>query len=249
MGRPVRWDLGQWRVGASMAEPNDTGADTSAVLEALLCGRHSCRGFRPDPVPRPVIDRMLAIAQRTASWCNSQPWQVVLTSGRETDRFRDGLMAEMTAGVEDRSDIPWPVAYEGVYLARRRECGYQLYDSVGVPRGDRDAGNRQGAENFNLFGAPHVMIVTSDAKLGTYGAVDCGAYVGNVLLAAQSLGLAAIPQAALAARAGFIHRYFGIGEERLVVCGISFGYEDEAHPANGFRTSRASLDEAVRFLG
>lgn len=221
----------------------------SDVLEALLRRRHSCRGFLADPVPRSLIERMLTIAQRTASWCNSQPWQVIVTSGAETDRFRDVLLAAMGAGAEDASDIPWPSAYEGAYLARRRECGYQLYDAVGVPRGDRAAGNRQAAENFRLFGAPHLMIVTTEAKLGTYGAVDCGAYVGNVLLAAESLGIAAIPQAALASYSGLIRRHFCIGDDRLVVCGISFGYEDRAHPANSFRTSRATLDEAVTFLG
>lgn len=224
-------------------------SDDSAVLEALLLRRHSCRAFRPDPVPRAVIARMLTIAQRTASWCNSQPWQVVVTSGAETDRFRDALLAEIEAGTEDAPDIAWPAAYEGAYQARRRECGYQLYDAVGVPRGDRAAGNRQAAENFRLFGAPHVIIVTSDAKLGTYGAVDCGAYVANLLLAAESLGLAAIPQAALASRSGFIRRHFVIGDDRLVVCGVSFGHENPTHPANAFRTSRATLDEVVTFLG
>jgi hypothetical protein len=55
-------------------------------------------------------------------------------------------------------------------------------------RGDREAYAKQGLENYRLFGAPHVAIVTSDEALGTYGAVDCGAYVNNFLLAAQSLG-------------------------------------------------------------
>jgi hypothetical protein len=32
------------------------------------------------------------------------------------------------------------------------------------------------------------------------------------------------------------------------VCGISFGYEDPAHPANRFRTTRATLDEACRWV-
>ena len=43
------------------------------VLQELLDERYSCRAYRPDPVPRPTIDRILTAAQRTASWCNSQP--------------------------------------------------------------------------------------------------------------------------------------------------------------------------------
>jgi hypothetical protein len=34
-----------------------------------------------------------------------------------------------------------------------------------------------------------------------------------------------------------------------VVCGISFGYADEAHLANSYRTNRASIPEAVAFIG
>ena len=51
-----------------------------------------------------------------------------------------------------------------------------------------------------MFGAPHVAIVTSDEALGVYGAVDCGAYVSNFMLAAHSLGVGSIAQAALAGR-------------------------------------------------
>ena len=51
-------------------------------LETWLRERHSCRAFLPEPVPRAVIERILALAQRTASWCNCQPWQVAVTEAR-----------------------------------------------------------------------------------------------------------------------------------------------------------------------
>jgi nitroreductase len=223
--------------------------DTSVadVLEDVLAQRYSCRGFQPRPVPRSVIERILAMAQRTASWCNAQPWQVTITSGGATERFRDAVYRHATSNAAS-ADIPFPREYRGVYLARRRECGFQLYDSVGIKRGDREASGRQGLENFRLFGAPHVAIITTDEALGTYGAVDCGAYVSNFCLAARSLGVATIAQAALASQSKFVRSHFGLGDDRLVVCGISFGYEDAAHPANGFRTSRAPLAEAVTWV-
>ncbi len=219
-----------------------------SVLEHLLAQRHSCRAFRPDPVPRPTIERILGLAQRTASWCNSQPWQVVVTSGAATERFREAIYARAATGAESMPDLPFPREYRGTYLARRRECGFQLYDAVGVARGDRVAYARQALENFRLFGAPHVAIITTDEALGVYGAVDCGAYVGNFLLAAQACGVAAIPQAALARHAPFVRMHFGIRDERMVVCGISFGFAEVAHPANGFRTKRAHMSEAVTWM-
>ena len=62
-------------------------------LETWLRERHSCRAFLPEPVPRAVIERILALAQRTASWCNCQPWQVAVTEGAATERLRQALLA------------------------------------------------------------------------------------------------------------------------------------------------------------
>jgi len=219
-----------------------------SVLEELLAERYSCRAFKPEPVPRPIIERILRAAQRTASWCNSQPWQVVIASGEAKERFRKEIYAKAGSGGPDDGDFPFPREYRGVYLVRRRESGFQLYNTLGIPRGDKAAYARQSLENFNFFGAPHVAIIHTDEALGVYGAIDCGAYVGNFMLAAQALGLGVIAQAALAHQSGLIRRHFKLGDDRRVVCGISFGYPDRDHPINGYRTSRASVSEAATFV-
>jgi nitroreductase len=219
-----------------------------SVLEELLAERYSCRAFKPEPVPRPTIERILLAAQRTASWCNSQPWQVVIASGEAKERFRKEIYAKAGSGGPDDGDFPFPREYRGVYLARRRESGFQLYNTLGIPRGDKAAYARQSLENFNFFGAPHVAIIHTDEALGVYGAIDCGAYVGNFMLAAQALGLGVIAQAALAHQSGLIRRHFKLGDDRRVVCGISFGYPDRDHPINSYRTSRASVSEAATFV-
>ena len=214
------------------------------AFEQLLADRYSCRAFLPRPVERAVIERILEIAQRTPSWCNAQPWQVHIASGAATERLRAALV-EAAASEPAAPDYPFPREYRGVYLERRRECGWQLYESVGIRRGDRDGSARQALENFRLFGAPHAAIVSTDEALGIYGVLDCGAWVNNFMLAARSLGVASIAQAALASRPAALRRFFAIGEERRIVCGISFGYEDARHPANAFRTRRAALEEFV----
>lgn len=218
-----------------------------AVFDALLGERYSCRGYLPTPVPRELIDAILRSAQRTASWCNSQPWQVAVTSASATRRLCEA-MATPEASADAGFDIAPPAEYRGVYRDRRRACGFQLYDSVGIAHGDREASARQAQLNFGFFGAPHMALITTEAALGTYGVLDCGAYVSNFMLAARSRGVASIAQAAVAARAKFLRRWFEIPEDRRVVCGIAFGYEDPAHPANRFRTARAGLDEACRWV-
>jgi nitroreductase len=228
--------------------PADLAAsDQSAAitLEQLLAERHSCRAFVARPVARDVIERIFTLAQRTASWCNAQPWQVTIVSGAAVDAFRDALVAAVASGAPHNSDFAFPAAYRGVYLERRRECGFRLYDAVGVQRGDKDAYARQSLENFRLFGAPHVAIITSDPDLGVYGAVDVGGYVQVLLLAMQAHGVAAIPQAALAHCSALAKQLLGIPPERRMVCGVSFGYKDAAHRANSYRTSRADIADVI----
>ncbi len=219
------------------------------VLEELLAQRFSCRAYRPEPVPRPIIERILRAAQRTPSWCNSQPWQVVITSAEATQRLRDALYPVAASGAPASGDFAFPREYRGVYLERRRESGFQLYNTLGIARGDKIAYAQQALENFKFFGAPHVAIITTDEALGVYGAVDCGGYVNNFLMAAQALGVATVPQAALAFHSAVIREHFNLGEHRRVVCGISFGYADHDHKINSYRTSRAAIDEVATFVG
>ncbi|WP_233519005.1 nitroreductase family protein [Paraburkholderia xenovorans] len=84
--------------------------------------------------------------------------------------------------------------------------------------------------------------------VGLYGAIDCGCYVSNFLLAAHDSGLATIPQAALSSYAKVVRRELSLGGDRKMVCAISFGYAGERHPANSYRTSRAPLEESVSLV-
>lgn len=218
------------------------------VLDRLTARRHSTRAFLPEPVVPEVVDKILAVARRTPSWCNTQPWHVTITRGPETESFRDGLYQHASTHPMV-TDFGFPEEYRGQYRDRRRAAGVALYSALGIAREDREASGRQMLENFRLFGAPHVAIVTTEEHLGIYGAVDCGLYVQSFLLAAESLGVACIPQAALASHTDFVRRHFNLPDERRVLCGISFGYEDTAHAANSFRTSRAEPDAGVTRRG
>lgn len=214
------------------------------VFAELLRARFSCRAFRPDPVPRAVIEATLRDAQHVASWNNVQPWQVIALSPEETANFAAALCAHVeTAG--HQSDIPFPARYEGIYRDRRRACGWQLYDAVGVRKGDREASARQMRENFRLFGAPNALLVTTPKDLGAYGVLDCGAYVTAVMLALQARGVASIAMAAVAGYAPFVRARYGIADDRDLVCAVALGYADPDHPANSYRTGRAGPEEVV----
>jgi nitroreductase len=144
--------------------------------------------------------------------------------------------------------LPFPGAYLGAYRERRKVCGVQLYQALGIGKDDRASAAEQSLENFGLFGAPHVAIVTTDETLGIYGVLDCGLYVANFLLAARNFGVDTIAQAALASYPDFIRAFFAIPADRKVVCAISFGYADVNDRIHSYRTSRAGLDEVVTLV-
>ena len=79
--------------------------------------------------------------------------------------------------------------------------------------------------------------------------MDCGGFILAFCLAAEALGLGCVPQAAIAAHAPLLRDHFGVPEDRMILCALSFGYEDRDHPANAFRTERAPLSEILDMRG
>ncbi|WP_300520089.1 nitroreductase [Aliiroseovarius sp.] len=221
---------------------------THDALTELLSARHSCRAYLPDPVPRETIERVLRAAQHVPSWCNAQPWKVHITGKEETTRLADALYSEAMAGTP-APEIPFPTAYTDKHRDRRRACGWQLYDAVGVKKGDRAGSARQMMENFRFFGAPHMALITAPRELGQYAYLDCGGFITGFCLAAKSLGLGTVPQAAIAGFAPFLRDWFDLDADRTILAGIAFGLPDEKHPANAFRTDRADLTEWVAWKG
>ena len=215
-------------------------------LDFLLEKRFSCRAFLPKRVSKKIIEKIVSSAQKVPSWCNAQPWKLLITAGAKTDHFRNALF-DAASNFQPAPDLEWPTNYSGVYGERRRTCGYQLYDAVGIKKGDRTASLAQMMENYRLFGAPHVAIVTSPSELGTYGAMDTGGFVTAFCLAAQAYGIASIQQAAIAAQAPFVRTFFKISDDQYILCAISFGYSDLDHPANSFRTERASVGDVIEW--
>ena len=237
---------------------NALDSEDTKVLASLQSRRRSCRKYQSDAVPDKVLKRVFALAQLAASWCNAQPWEVIVTKGRGTDRFREVLYQtalddavsandpETRSSIRRRSDLPMPAGYSGVRKERRRKSGTQLYSAMGV-MGDRDASAKLTLENFRFFGAPHAAIFVSADELGPYGVLDTGGYISNLMLVMESFGISCVAQAALALYGDVVHDFFDIPEDRIVVCGMSFGYPEESHPSYTYWTDRADVSEVVRW--
>jgi nitroreductase len=89
-------------------------------FEELVNTRRSVRGFRAEPVPRAVIEEIIAIAKRAPSSMNTQPWHVHVLTGEPLEQVRQRNMQEMLAGAKPKRDIVSHGEYQGVHRASGR---------------------------------------------------------------------------------------------------------------------------------
>lgn len=218
-------------------------------VEEAITGRRSIRAFLPKPVPREVIDRILTIAARAPSGSNIQPWKVWVLEGEVREALSRELKAEHDAGVEGEWEYAYyPRKWREPYLARRRACGFGLYATVGIGKGDTAAMQAQHGRNFEFFDAPVGLLFTIDRDMEIGSWLDYGMFLQSIMVAARPFGLETCPQAAFAPRQATICKRVGIPPEEMLVCGIALGYADPDAKVNTFTPDRMPLDEFVHYV-
>ena len=211
----------------------------------IVSSRRSMRDFKPEPVPRDVIESVFGGAQRAPSNCNTQPWSVHVVTGETLARLRAELPTKFAAG-EIALDFPYDGQYEGVYKDRQCASATALYDSLGIAREQKDERNAWFMRNFSFFDAPAVAFFTLPTGFGLREACDLGMFAQTVMLGLTAHGLGSCPQTALAFLANVIRPTLGLGDNEQLMFGMSFGYPTDT-AVNEVRTERAALEDVVTF--
>ncbi|WP_399696969.1 nitroreductase [Xenophilus sp.] len=232
-----------------MSSPPAPAQDVAATtaLDAIT-SRRSIRAFRPDPVSRDTIETLLRLAGTAPSGSNIQPWSVHVVQGDKRRELSGLLLQAHHAGVEPTPEYQYyPKVWRPVFLERRRQTGWLLYESLGIRRGDREAAHAYRGSNYDFFGAPAGLIVTIGRDMEHGSWIDVGAFVQTFMIAARTFGLHTCAQAAFANYGDLVRAALGIPGSEVVVCGISIGHADLAHPANRTRTPRAEIGAFTTF--
>lgn len=223
-----------------------TSAETMSLAEALR-QRRSVRGYRPDPVPQAVLDEVFGLAQLAPSNCNIQPWKVFVASGAMRDELRHRMVEHVTKGDPIQPDFEHLPNFEGIYRKRQVDCAVELYNNMGIARDDREGRARASLRNFELFDAPHVAFIGMERQFGVTVALDVGMYIQTLMLVMTSFGIGSCAQGSMRYYPQDVRDLFGEPDSTAILCGISFGYEDESVAANRTRVGREPLGESVRF--
>ncbi len=221
-------------------------------VDAAITSRRSIRAFRPDPVAREDIERILEVASRAPSGTNTQPWKVYVLTGAAKQRLSDAILAvhnDPAASRQHTEEYPYyPREWVSPYIERRRKVGWDLYALLGLTREDKAGMSAQHGRNYQFFDAPVGFIFTIDRVMEQGSWLDYGMFLQNIMVAARGRGLDTCPQAAFTQYHAIIEQQLGIPDSEIVVCGMALGYADTTKIENSLETAREPASGFTRFF-
>jgi len=219
-------------------------------MDAIECikTRMSIRGFKPHPVPVEILKNIFETAQWSPSYKNTQPWEVVIISGKKKEELSKILLEELEKNTKPSPDIPEPQSWPSHIEARITALLKKRSEFTGVDMFSPEALKRAKIANFQFYGAPHGIFLFQDSSLPTWSIFDMGLFAQSLMLAAHAYGLGTVPQAFITDYSQHVKDFLGIPETKRLVLGMSAGYPDLESPVNKFRTERIETDKIVRFV-
>jgi nitroreductase len=219
-------------------------------MDALECitTRKSIRRFKPDPVPREVIMEVIDCAKWSPSYKNSQPWESVILSGAKKEALSTMLLELLATGAQPRPDVPAPQSWPAPEAARIEHHFKHRRATVGVDLRDPDHIKKVKKENFQFYGAPHVIYLFQDASLSPWSLFDLGLFAQGLMLAAHAKGLGTVAQAFATDYAQEIKRFLAIPDTKRLVLGMPIGYPDTGSQEYAYRSHRVATGELVRWI-
>ena len=208
-------------------------------------GRKSIRAFKPDPVPREMIEKILLLATKAPSAINLQPWEFAVVGGKEKQRLCRRLLkayGEKRVSCSPRTTRPLPPEID----RRRKELFQEMKPSVDQLGVSFEDYINEGS--FNFYGAPTAIIISMDRAFPKTRLVCIGATLGHLVLTAHALGLGTCPIGIITAFEDEIKDQLNIPEAKEVILGVALGYPDWENPVNRFKSSRENFPNITRWF-
>jgi len=217
-----------------------------AILE-----RYSTRDFKPDPVPKEVLEKILATSLQAPSSGNGQPWEIFAAAGTAAEDIRRSFLERFAAdvpGKPEMSGLPPSQQPQALQERMKKITGDRL-KLLGIDPQDNAAMKSYREIGGRLFRAPVILILCMDKALNTWSVLDIGLIAQTIMLAARESGVASIIAGAFVAYPDILRKELDIPDTLQIVSGIGLGYENPTSIINTYRSPRRPLQEVVRFKG
>ena len=221
------------------------------TFDEVIKSRRSCRGYKPDPVPRQLIEEIIGLAMRAPSSMNTQPWSFFVLTGEPLDRIRRGNTERILAGAPDSREFRKGQPFAGAHRERQIGVAKQLFAAMGIERDDKEGRQDWVLRGFRQFDAPVCVIITYDRVLDGSDDTpfDCGAAATALVNAAWSRGLGTVINSQGIMQSPVVREHAGIPDDQVIMKSIALGWPDETFAPNAVVSHRKSIDEAVVFVG
>lgn len=220
------------------------------VIEAVK-KRKSIRGYKPDPVPKEVLEQILELASRAPSAMNTQPWEFTMLTGEVLENVRRSNIELLNSGAPPNPEhmvVGWP--RESIYRQRQVDLAKQLFQLMDIPREDKEKRVKWLERGFRYFEAPAAIIISIDRCLSESGPLlDIGALIQTICLTALHFGLGTCIEDQGTMYPGVLRKCAHIPESKRIVIAIAIGYPDWDFPANKVESEREPIKNVTTWLG
>ena len=210
----------------------------------VIFNRHSCRAFKPDPVPEALIKEILDLARHSPSYMNSQPWEIAVITGEKLAEVNKKRVEIASANTPPRADVSLPSAWSDNHRERIRRFQSQRRAALMEGGGTEKEWD---LNNCQFFGAPCALFLFIDRILVEWSIFDAGLFTQTLLLAAQDKGLSSCIQASVVRYPDEVRKILGIPDTKKLIIGIALGYPDTSAEINKWRSDRSDVGEFTKW--
>ena len=220
------------------------------IIEAVR-KRKSIRGYKPDPVPKQVLEQILELASHAPSAMNTQPWEFTVLTGEVLENVGRSNVDLLNSGVPPSPEhvvTSWP--RESIYRQRQVDLAKQLFQLMDIPREDKEKRAKWLERGFRYFDAPAAIIISTDRCLSESGPLlDIGAAIQTICLAALHFGLGTCIEDQGTMYPHVLRKYAHIPESKRIIAAIAIGYPDWDFPANKVDSGREPIKNLTTWFG
>lgn len=217
----------------------------------VVLGRRSIRGFAQRPVPRALIEEVIAVATRAPSSYNNQCWNFTVVGGAALDAIRQGNTQGILEGKPDSREFRRHDTQPAAHRERQIAVAKQLFGAMGIERDDKEGRQDWVLRGFRQFDAPASIVVTYDRELlgSDIAPFDCGAVTNALVNAAWSRGLGCVINSQGIMQSPVVREHAQIPDDQVIMICVALGWPDEDFPANAVVSERRPVADVARFVG
>lgn len=227
------------------------------VIEAIR-SRRAIRSFKPDPVPRKVLEELLETCRWAPSTGNVQPWEFAILGGK--------VLEEVKARIEKKAEAEWDSAnrsFRNIYPDLGTAELPQLYeqrflndkairDAVQFPPGTERLDEKRVTylhRGWRFHDAPNAVIIYIERALFPKYLIDIGLIAQTICLAALAYGLGTCIMGTVTYWPDILRELLQIPESKLIVTTIAIGYPDTDAPINTYERQREPFSTFTHWHG